>query len=69
MTKDYDYPEADIDRMIVYIKSIDPENATPEMAIMMLENEYAKNHKLSHEQPEVLEAIYNDIKKKQRPNQ
>lgn len=64
MSKEYHYSEADIDWMIEYIKSIDPENATPEMAIKMLENEYAKNHKLSHENPEVLEAIYADIQKK-----
>ena len=66
MAKDYEYSEADIDRMIEYIRTIDPEHATPEMAIRMLETEYAKNHKLTHDNPEILEAIYNDFNKQNK---
>lgn len=63
MAEEYQYTEADIDKMIAYIKTVDPDNATPEMAIKMLETEYAKNHLMAHENPEVHEAIYNDFKK------
>ena len=66
MAKDYEINEADIDRMILYIKTIDPDHATPEMAILMIETEYAKNHLLSHENPEAHYAIYQDLKKKKK---
>jgi len=68
MSSDYQYTEADIDKMIAYIKTVDPINATPEMAIRMLETEFAKNHILSHENPEVHEAIYNDFIKHKEEN-
>lgn len=64
MTKDYEINEADIERIISYIKLTDPDNATPEMAITVLENMYAKYHVLSHEEPEILDAIFKDIKDK-----
>ena len=63
MAKDYQITEADIENMIAYIKTVDPDNATPEMAIQILETEYAKNHMMSHDNPDVLEAIYTDFKK------
>lgn len=63
MAKEYEIDEAEIDRMIRYLKTIDPEHATPEWAIRMLETEYAKNHRMSHENPEVLDLIYKDFKK------
>lgn len=62
MAKDFQYDEAVIDQMIRYLKTIDPEHATPEWAIRMLETEYAKNHRMSHEDPEVLDLIYKDFK-------
>lgn len=68
MARNYEITEADIDRMIEYIRTIDPDNATPEMAIRMLENEYAKYHTLSHQKPEVLEAIYHDLNDEKKPN-
>lgn len=63
MTKDYEYTEADIDKMIAYIKTVDPENATPQMAIRMLETEYAKSHLMEHDEPEIHAAIYDDFTK------
>lgn len=66
MAKDYKYSEADIDWMIKRIKLIDPDNATPEMAITVLEDYYAKYHIMSHDNPEVLDAIYQDVKKKKK---
>ncbi len=68
MAKEYEYTEADIEKMIAYIRTEDPENATPEMAIKMLETEFAKHHLLSHNNPEIHEAIYNDFKKNAQSN-
>lgn len=64
--KEYELNEADIDSTISYLKTIDPENATPEMAIAFLEELKARVHLIAHENPELLESIYHDlIKKKQ----
>lgn len=44
----YQISEADIDKVIAYLKTIDPEKATPENAISFLED-YAKSfHELGH---------------------
>jgi hypothetical protein len=66
MKKDYHYNEADIDRIINYIKLIDPKNATPEIAIEILEDEYVKYHDMSHDDPEIHYAIFQDIKKRKK---
>ena len=64
MTNGYQLNEKDIDAVIRYLKTIDPENATPEMAIEILEHMKASFHTMAHEDPKALEAIYNDIKEK-----
>jgi hypothetical protein len=64
MAKEYEINEADIEWMINKIKKIDPNHATPEMAIIQLENMIAKHHLLAHENPEVLYALFKDFKKK-----
>lgn len=66
MTKQYEINEKDIDSVISYLKTIDPENATPEMAIAFLEQLQASVHLLAHEDPEILEKIYRDLKSKQQ---
>jgi len=66
MAKDYEISEEDIDKMIRYIKTIDPDNATPEMAIYLLENEYAKEHLLEHKDPKLAYTIYLDYKNKKK---
>lgn len=66
MAKEYNFSEADIDWMIGRIKLIDPDNATPKMAITVLEDCYAKYHMMSHDDPEVLDAIFQDVKKKKK---
>ena len=44
----YQINEADIDKVIAYLKTMDPEKATPENAINFLED-YAKHfHELGH---------------------
>jgi len=62
----YEINEKDIDRIIAYIKLIDPKNATPEIAIAILEDEYAKYHVLDHNEPEILDALFYDVKKKKK---
>jgi cytochrome oxidase Cu insertion factor (SCO1/SenC/PrrC family) len=64
MAKHYEINEKDIDEVIRYLKTVDPENATPEMAIALLEQLQASVHLLSHENPELLDKIYQDLKNK-----
>ena len=64
MTRHYEINEKDIDEVIRYLKTVDPENATPEMAIAFLEQLQASVHLMSHESPELLDKIYKDLKKK-----
>jgi cytochrome oxidase Cu insertion factor (SCO1/SenC/PrrC family) len=64
MAKEYQINEKDIDSTINYLKSVDPENATPEMAIAFLEELQARVHILAHENPDLLEQIYKDLKAK-----
>lgn len=61
MAKSYEINEKDIDSTIRYLKTIDPENATLEMAIAFLEELQAKVHLLAHENPELLEKIYKEL--------
>jgi cytochrome oxidase Cu insertion factor (SCO1/SenC/PrrC family) len=44
----YEMSEADIDKTIAYLKTVDPERATPEDAIAYLEYYQAKFHALGH---------------------
>lgn len=46
--QEYEISEADIDKTIAYLKTIDPEHATPEDAIAYLEYYQAKFHALGH---------------------
>jgi hypothetical protein len=64
MAKEYEINEKDIDSVIRWLKIHDPVNATPETAIEILEEMYARVHLLSHEDPELLETIYKDLKDK-----
>lgn len=66
MTKEYEINEKDIDSVINYLKTVDPENATPEMAIDFLEQLQASVHMMAHENPELLEKIYADLKDKKQ---
>lgn len=46
--EEYQISESDIDKVIAYLKTIDPENATPENAIAFL-GYYAKRfHEMGH---------------------
>ena len=61
---DYELNEKDIDSVINYLKLTDPENATPEMAIAILEHMQATIHTLAHEDPDLLEKMYKEVKAK-----
>ena len=62
MAKDYELNEKDIDSVIRYLKIHDPQNATPEKAISMLEDLQTFFHKMSHDNPELLEKLYKEMK-------
>jgi hypothetical protein len=64
MAEPYEINEKDIDSVLKFLKINDPENATPEMAIMLLEHMQAAFHTMSHDDPDMLEKIYLDLKKR-----
>lgn len=65
MAKDYEINEKDIDSVLRYLKLTDPEHATPEMAIAMLEEMYATSHVFGHNlDDETLEKLAREYKKK-----
>jgi len=63
----YTITQKDIDGMLRFLKSTDPDNATPEMAIELLEHLNASIHTMSHEDPEKLEALYEEFKASKTP--
>jgi hypothetical protein len=46
--KQYELTDEDIEKVINYLKIVDPENATPENAISFLEQYAVKFHLLGH---------------------
>ena len=63
MTDGYQINEKDIDAVLNYLKIHDPENATPEMAIALLEFYKTKFHEMAHTDLTKLEEIYEEFKK------
>ncbi len=59
----YEINEKDIEATIRFLKTIDSEHATPEMAITILEHYQAEFHLLGHADPEKLVEILNNLKK------
>ena len=60
--QEYQISEADIDKTIAYLKTIDPEHATPEDAIAYLEYYQAKFHALGHVlSDEELQQLYEEF--------
>ena len=55
---DYKINEKDIDTVINFLKIHDPNNATPEKAIELLEDLQAGAHQLAHSNPELLEELH-----------
>ncbi len=64
----YEINEKDIDSVIRFLKTTDPDNATPEMAIAILEHLQESFHTLSHDNPEILIKILDDLKKEKGVN-
>lgn len=59
---DYEITEADIDKMMHYLRVTMPEDTiTPEMAINKLEEMHDSFHNLAHSNPELLERWFEEI--------
>lgn len=65
MSNGYQLNEKDIEGTIRFLKTIDPEKATPEMAIALLEHFKGAFHELAHTDPKKLEEILDNLQKKQ----
>ena len=63
MTKGYEINEKDIKGTINFLKHTDPEHATPEMAIELLEYLQKNAHTLAHTNLKKLTEIYSEFKK------
>jgi len=63
----YQINEKDIDSVLNFLTLTDPENATPEMAIALLEYLQEQIHDLTHTNPELLAEMYEKFKKEKRP--
>ncbi len=59
----YQLNEKDIDSALSFLKTTDPENATPETAIALLEYMQATFHTMNHEDPQMLDELYLEFKK------
>ena len=66
MAKGYEINEKDIESVINFLKIQDPDNATPEMAIEILEAMQAKFHIMAHTDPDILKQILEDLKKQKK---
>lgn len=54
--------EKDIDSVLRFLKATDPEHATPEMAMDLLEHFKAHFHTMAHLDPETLKKMYDELK-------
>ncbi len=66
MAKQYELNEKDIDSVLRYLKLTDSKHATPEMAIAILERMQMTFHQMSHNDPELLEKVWHDLKKQKK---
>ncbi|CAN5158285.1 hypothetical protein BH09PAT1_BH09PAT1_2350 [soil metagenome] len=66
MAQNYELNEKDIETVLNILKQTDPEHATPEMAIEILEHLQKGVHELSHTDPGALIKIYEELKKSER---
>ena len=64
-TEPYEINEADIDKTIAYLKTIDPNRATPEDAIAFLEYYQTVIHQLGHQlNDEQMQKLYEEFANK-----
>ncbi len=67
--EEYQICEADIDKIIAYLKTVDPKNATPENAIAFLEHYAKRFHEMGHVLPdEQLKDLYSKFKNNKLDN-
>jgi len=67
--EEYQISEVDIDKVIAYLKIIDPENATPENAIAFLEDYAKRFHEMGHVlQDDQLKDLYDKYKNNKLDN-
>lgn len=60
--KPYEMSEADIDKTIAYLKTLDPDHATPEDAIAYLEYYQTVIHELGHQlSDDELQQLYEEF--------
>lgn len=63
--QEYQMSEADIDKTIAYLRTINPKHATPEDAIAYLKSYQAKFHALGHVlTDEELQQLYDEFASK-----
>lgn len=63
MSSGYKINEKDIDTVLSILKRTDPENATSENAIDILESFQSGIHTLAHTNPELLKELQKELKK------
>jgi hypothetical protein len=67
--EEYQINEADIDKIIAYLKTVDPDNATPENAIAFLEHYTKRFHEMGHVLPDdQLKDLYGKFKNNKLDN-
>jgi hypothetical protein len=69
MAKKYEINDHDIESVLRYLKYYDPENATSEKAISLLEDLQQGLHGMAHHNPELLDKLQKmlDQEKFQKP--
>ncbi len=61
MAKKYEITDKDIESALRYLKVYDPEHATPEMAISLLEDLREGFHNMAHHNPRLLEQLQEEL--------
>lgn len=64
MSKRYQISDGDIEATVRFLKSIGAEHATPQIAREILETMQQTFHELSHDDPQLLIKLYNELKPK-----
>lgn len=62
----YKINDKDIETVLNILKKTDPKNATPEMAISLLEDMQAGVHQIAHQNPEKLEELLSQLQKSKK---
>jgi hypothetical protein len=62
MPNEYEINEKDIEAVLRFLKATDPEHATSEIAVALLEHMQAAFHKMAVEDPDMLQKMYEELK-------